>query len=233
MRLWNLQTREERMSFNPHGAVASAEFSPDGRWLVTAGWDHTARIWNVQTGRAEHKLLGQHTDDINDAVFSPDGRQVLTASDDGTAVLWNIETESPAVILRGHGKRINSAVFSQDGRWILTASDDRTARVWDAKTGKELLVLKGHEWAVQSAEFSKDGQRIITAGDDNTARVWKLTKPVAQNGSEIGPPNPGGCSKGTRRAWSPGDSRRTAGGSSPAAGTTPRSSGTPTPARNS
>ncbi len=180
VRLWDLKTREERMSFNPHGAVASAEFSPDGKWLVTAGWDHTARIWNIQTGRAEHKLVGQHTDDINHAVFSPDGRQVLTASDDGTAVLWNIETESPAAILRGHGKRINSAVFSNDGRWIVTASDDRTARVWDAKTGTELLVLTGHEWAVQSAEFSKDGRRIITASDDNTARVWKLVKPGVQ-----------------------------------------------------
>ncbi len=196
VRLWDLQTREERMSFNPHGAVASAEFSPDGKWLVTAGWDHTARIWNVQTGRAEHKLLGQHTDDINHAVFSPDGRQVLTASDDGTAVLWNIETESPTLVLRGHGKRVNSAVFSQDGQWIATASDDRTARVWDAKTGKELLVLTGHEWAVQSAEFSKDCRRIITAGDDNTARVWKPTKASLPNGSKKWTAEPGWVLKG-------------------------------------
>ncbi|MCA9072237.1 MAG: WD40 repeat domain-containing protein, partial [Planctomycetaceae bacterium] len=183
VRLWNLKTGEERMSFNPHGAVASAEFSPDGQRLVTAGWDHTARIWNIKTGLAEQKLLGQHTDDINHAVFSPDGRHVLTASDDATAVLWNLQTGQPELTLRGHTKRVNSAVFSRDGRWILTASDDRTARIWDAKTGEECLVIQGHDWAVQSAEFSSDGQRIITASDDNTARIWQLTQTQNNDGT--------------------------------------------------
>ncbi len=174
VRLWNLNTREERMSFNPHGAVASAEFSRDGRWLVTAGWDHTARIWNVETGLAERKLHSRHTDDVNHAIFSPDGRLVLTGSDDCTAVLWNAETGESVSVLKGHDKRVNSVAFSNDGRWILTTSDDRTARVWEAKTGRELLVLAGHEWAVQSAVFSRDGRRILTASDDNTARIWRL-----------------------------------------------------------
>lgn len=176
VRLWNLATQEVRMSFNPHGAVSSAEFSPDGQRLVTAGWDHTARIWNLQTGKAEQKLHGQHTADINRAVFSPNGRYVLTASDDGTAVLWDLEKSEPERVFQGHTKRINSAAFSRDGRWVLTASDDRTARVWDAKTGTELLVLSGHAWSVRSAEFSGDSDRIITASDDNTAIVWRIRR---------------------------------------------------------
>ncbi len=185
VRLWNLNTQEERMSFNPHGAVASAEFSPDGQKLVTAGWDHTARIWNVATGKSEQKLHGQHAADINRAIYSPDGQQVLTASDDGTAVLWNLETSAPALVFKGHNKRINSAAFSRDGRWVLTASDDRTARVWDAKTGTELLVLQGHAWAVQSAEFSRDGSRIITASDDNTAIIWRVDSGFDESGNLI------------------------------------------------
>ncbi len=185
VRLWDLQTQNERMSFNPHGAVASAEFSRDGQWLVTAGWDHTARIWNVQTGLAELKLHGQHTDDINHAVFSPDGRQVLTASDDGTAVLWNLQSGLPELVLRGHEKRVNSAVFSSDERLVLTTSDDLTARIWDAKTGRQLLSIQGHGWAVKSAEFSKDGERILTTSDDNTARVWRLRQSEDPNGNSV------------------------------------------------
>lgn len=183
VRLWNLNTGEERMSFNPHGAVASVEFSPNGEKLLTAGWDHTARIWNLKTGLAEQKLLGQHNDDINHAVFSPDGRKVLTASDDTTAVLWNLQSGQPELTLRGHGKRVNSAAFSRNGRWILTASDDRTARIWDAKSGEECLVIRGHDWAVQSAEFSRDAKRVITASDDNTARIWQLTRSEKTDGT--------------------------------------------------
>ena len=32
--------------------VKSAAFSPDGRFVVTASWDRTARVWEAATGKA-------------------------------------------------------------------------------------------------------------------------------------------------------------------------------------
>jgi len=34
------------------GSVTSAGVSPDGKWIVTASADHTARIWEAATGKA-------------------------------------------------------------------------------------------------------------------------------------------------------------------------------------
>jgi WD40 repeat protein len=68
-------------------AVTSAEFSPDGRWLVTASDDWTARVWEAATGKEWLTLRG-HRGPVVSATFSPDGRTVLTASADGTARLW-------------------------------------------------------------------------------------------------------------------------------------------------
>jgi hypothetical protein len=34
------------------GEVKSAQFSPDGRWVVTASKDYTARLWDATTGQA-------------------------------------------------------------------------------------------------------------------------------------------------------------------------------------
>jgi WD40 repeat protein len=69
--------------------VRQARFSPDGRWLVTAG-PATAGLGLVATGRATLLLRG-HVKPLTSASFSPDGRFVLTSSRDGTVRLYRCE----------------------------------------------------------------------------------------------------------------------------------------------
>lgn len=185
-RLWDLRKdvaprNRELMSFSPHGAVASAEFSPDGKYLVTGSWDTSARVWDAQTGQVIRQLGAgldqpqqEHRGRVNRATFSPDGRMVVTASDDGTAKLWNTADWSLHRTLTGHAGAVLHAVFSHDGNRLLTASRDKTARIWDASTGQSLTVLAGHKWAVLQAAFSTNDQWVVTGSADNSAIVWKL-----------------------------------------------------------
>ncbi|NMG22579.1 AAA family ATPase [Brasilonema bromeliae] len=70
--------------------VTSASFSPDGKRILTASWDKTARLWD-SSGKLVTELKG-HTDSVNSASFSPDGKRILTASWDKTARLWQYRT---------------------------------------------------------------------------------------------------------------------------------------------
>jgi Novel STAND NTPase 1/WD domain, G-beta repeat/TIR domain len=166
-------------------SVLSAAFSPDGRRIVTASSDKTARLWDAETGKPIGEPLRGHEKAVWSAVFSPDGRRIVTASWDNTARLWDAETGKPiGEPLRGHEDGVLSAAFSPDGRRIVTASFDRTARLWDAETGKPIgEPLRGHGNAVWSAVFSPDGRRIVTASFDETARLWD-----AETGKPIGEP---------------------------------------------
>lgn len=163
------------------GPVLYVTFSADGKRILSASADHTARLWDAADGHLLATLQG-HTGEIEDAAFSPDGRQIVTASHDHTARLWSNDGRLLAVLgdNRGAPDRYNvpingRAVFSPDGKKIVTAGWDRFARVWSAVDGRLLAVLQGHTDNVWDAAFSPDGKHIVTASLDHTARVWSST----------------------------------------------------------
>jgi hypothetical protein len=70
-------------------AVLGVAFSPDGKLLATISADHTARLWEVASGRPHGPPLTGHRDTIEGVAFSPDGKLLATTSWDRTARLWN------------------------------------------------------------------------------------------------------------------------------------------------
>jgi WD domain, G-beta repeat len=61
----------------------------DGKRIVTASHDKTARLWDAETGKPIGEIKG-HEHIVMSAAFSPDGKRVVTASFDKTARLWDI-----------------------------------------------------------------------------------------------------------------------------------------------
>jgi WD40 repeat protein len=110
--------------------VHSAQFSPDGKRVVTASYDNTARVWDAQTGQPLTEPF-KHTGPVSFAQFSPDGKRVVTASDDNTARVWDARTGQPLTEPLKYAGKVTSAQFSPDGKRVVTASGDTTARVWD------------------------------------------------------------------------------------------------------
>ena len=117
-------------SFLHREIVVSVDFGPDGRHLVTAGGDNTARVWDVNTGLAGPVL--PHSQLVTRASFSPDGGRIVTASYDATARIWDATTGVELTPPMEHSKGVLQAAFAPDGRRVVTAGFDKTARVWDA-----------------------------------------------------------------------------------------------------
>ena len=83
--------------------MLSAAFSPDGKRIVTASEDKTARLWDAETGKPIGEPLKGHEGAVSSAAFSPDGKRIVTASADKTARLWDAETGKPiGEPLKGH-----------------------------------------------------------------------------------------------------------------------------------
>jgi WD40 repeat protein len=82
-RIWDARTgRPLRQLVGHFGSVADARFSPDGRWVVTAG-PITAGLWNVRTGELVMYLRGP-TSRPAAVAFAPDSRTIVVGEANGT-----------------------------------------------------------------------------------------------------------------------------------------------------
>src|ERR1051325_3540244 len=62
---------------HPESTVLCAQFSPDGKRIVTGSLRLTARVWDAQTGLPLTKPL-QHYNSVESVHFSPDGKRIVT-----------------------------------------------------------------------------------------------------------------------------------------------------------
>jgi dipeptidyl aminopeptidase/acylaminoacyl peptidase len=172
-----------RLRLNGHTHwVLAASFSPDGKRIVTASYDQTARVWDAETGK-EIALLKAHTNWVQSASFSPDGTRIVTASFDQTARVWDAESGKEIALLKAHDNGALDAKWRPDGRRIVTAGADGVARVWDMEwvlvRGATLRERVCAEKLIGAQEFTADELSDEILSD--VAAVVRAGDPYARN----------------------------------------------------
>lgn len=156
--------------------IWSAQFSPDGKSVLTASNDKTARIFDAGTG-ATMRILQGHTAPVRSAEYSFDGKFVITASEDGSARIWAAETGMPRAVLEPRGGPVIHAAFSPDGTRAATLTADGVVRQWDvaraarvSATPLSAQVIKelGNLSTIGRVAVTNDGQRILAGDYGNT-----------------------------------------------------------------
>ncbi|MGD9723904.1 MAG: protein kinase [Pirellulales bacterium] len=180
-------------------AILAAGFSPDGRRVVTASRDHTARIFDAETGQSLHTLKEGHDFLASRAIYFNGGRWLLTAGGDNSVRLWDAAQGTQLSAIEGTGRNAAVAV-SPDGRWLVCgwahdvvpaggqggapAALELQSQVALWKLGADGLTPQqhtfqnrtfgaGHRGVVTVVAISPDGRTLFSGDDAGAGKLWQ------------------------------------------------------------
>lgn len=174
-------------------AIRRIAVDREGRWLVTASEDKTARVWSLADGNQQVILrppIGAGNDGkLYAAAMTPDGATIAVAGWSAENDVYLFKRTSGELIQRISGMTdvVNHLAFSPDGRRLVacqwgpngiriyqTADDWRSSRL----VGVDL------DYGSDSygADFSADGNRLVSASYDGRIRLYELVEGTSADG---------------------------------------------------
>lgn len=157
--------------------VQSLAWSPDGKWLVTGGYQRIL-VWDAATMKpvreVKESLLGNVTAVVVDSsgafIFAADGES------GGAGFLRKFDLAQGKLLAtwKAHEDTIYGLRLSPRGDRLLSGSADKLAKLWDIATLKLVSVYEGHTNHVLSVAFNKDASQIATTGADREVKVWDV-----------------------------------------------------------
>jgi WD40 repeat protein len=128
IQIMEAQTGETRTLGRHKTTAVVAEFSPDGKYLFSGGWERELICWDVKAMRRAFTILL----DSFDVQLSADGRYcaVVREQPEARVQLHAFERPLPGEFAEDVGGPRGFAAFSADGRWLAASGDERWV-VWD------------------------------------------------------------------------------------------------------
>jgi WD40 repeat protein len=139
IRLFDTQLYNELYTLEGHEkSVNTVRFHPNGKWLMSGGWDAHLRFWDVEDGFKLIRSIPAHNFAIYSIVFSPDEKLCATGSRDKTLKIW--DASSFELIQRlnrkagGHLNSVNKLYWSDYKNYLISTGDDRSLIVWEVSS---------------------------------------------------------------------------------------------------
>jgi WD40 repeat protein len=135
--LLNLESHQvKKFNLQSESRISSIDFSLKGQRLMTASWDGSATIWNLQGNRIKEI---KHGSPIMSARFNSDGTQLVTVSWNSLAKIWDLQGNLLAEYRAETGLWDANFISAPDGQQLVAVGWGARGQRWRIKTLDELL----------------------------------------------------------------------------------------------
>ncbi len=158
------------------GAVTSAIFSQDGKWLATGSENGSIHLWNLTTGQRDKEFQGESSRILSVAFLS--GNKILAAgSENGNVSLRHVVTGDKIALFQAHAGQAVNIVSDNKGDFLITAGNDGV-KLWDIQKGVRQSKIFNGQGPVLSLAVDRNGKRLATGGRDGRIliREWQADK---------------------------------------------------------
>lgn len=174
-----VDTRHGRLlwEYRAHASWLTAlAFSPDGRLLVSSGYDGKLRLWRLSAEHVHEELVRTASDIVYVLAFNPKVPTMLATADvKGRILLWDLERKPWAPVeLPGRKARPTSISFHTSGRLLSVGFAGGNLLIWDAEQCRP--ICEGfHSFAggVRGAAFIADRKLMAVASGDAVS-IWDV-----------------------------------------------------------
>jgi len=169
----------EKFTLNGHkDEVSAVDFSSDGRFIATGGWDNNLILWNA-AGGAQIKSLPTLAGEIYTIAFSQNNKFIAFGGTEKT--LWVVKTDDLTLSSAGRFElenTVRSIDWSPDGKKILVS--DSSGKIYLVTREGIEKVFDFHSEPTVSVRFLNDGIHFVSASYDKKFALWSILfdKPV-------------------------------------------------------
>lgn len=162
-----------RVAAHP-GSVTGVAWSPDGRTVISAGFDGSVAAWDAATGAPRGRLvLGP--DPVRSLEAANAAAVGIAVDEGGRLVVWSVD--ATGTLVKGTElatSGVADATISGDGRVVAEATVDGTVRLWTAD-GAALPPVRWTTSPIKSIALSADGAIVLLGTGDGTALIGPTT----------------------------------------------------------
>jgi WD40 repeat protein len=158
------------------GGVYGVSWSPDGKQLLTASGDKTAKLWDVETRQVVSEFVLGSTVEDQQVSCLWQNEHLLTVSLSGFINYLDVNNPTkPLRVVKGHNKPITVLELNEDRSVIFTGSHDGNVTRWTADSGEnDRIEGVGHGNQINGMRVN--GDTLYTCGIDDSLKQIDIEK---------------------------------------------------------
>ncbi|MBK6647468.1 MAG: hypothetical protein IPG44_17270 [Anaerolineales bacterium] len=169
IKIWRIWTTEVLMEIP--GLYAS--FSPDGRWIGTAG-ENGLVIYDALNGQKIRTL--DEGSPFFSVLFSPDSQLIVGGTTYGNFYIWSVNDGEKQESSGGLGGDVHWLSFSKDGILLAAASNSKTYawNLFEKKIGRAIIYEKNKPF-FSGVALDEDGEWYAASTDEGNIIIWRVS----------------------------------------------------------